>query len=248
MRDVSVVARHQPMSTMHELVLSFHGIVAILGWLVFTLQWLLPTTTKSHIRRGYFIFWAFFFPMGISGLFLIPYLMSNVQRSNLTMSSGPLIVPTQNFHLLISIIRAFPFLRNRYSSTFLKIAAPLNFILQVLGSFALAYKISSHSEQGMRHENNIELLVTTLPFTILQGIVVFRPHLRFLGHTFFIKYLTLHMFPGTTIVIARDKYWLWGQQGLSLYPRLFLQFIPTIPFFYMVLPVLLARKKAKAAK
>ncbi|KAK6528423.1 hypothetical protein TWF281_009664 [Arthrobotrys megalospora] len=195
---------------------------------------------------GRFIFWVFLFPLEVTGLFLVPYLLSNAPRANIVLTSGYMVVPSMGFHFLITTFRAFPFLRNKASVTFIKWFSIVNFGLQLAGSSALAHKIISHVEQGIHHENNIELFVLTLPFSIMQGILLFRPHLKLLGHTFYIKYLTLQMFPGTMIVFSRDKYWLWGPGGLSnLYARILIEFLPMIPFMMMVWPTLLAPKKMK---
>ncbi|KAF3240157.1 hypothetical protein TWF217_001082 [Orbilia oligospora] len=245
MKAVSFFARHEPASIIHVAVLSFHGVWALTCWVVFILQWLSPKGTHNHKKMGRFIFWVFLFPLEMTGLFLVPYLLSNAPRANIVLTSGYLVVPSMGFHFLITTFRAFPFLR-KFSTSFIKWFSIINFGLQLMGSSALAYKIMSHMEGGIHHENNLELFILTLPFSIMQGILLFRPHLKLLGHTFYIKYLTLQMFPGTMIVFSRDKYWLWGPNGLSnLYARILIEFMPMIPFFMMVWPTLLAHKKVK---
>jgi hypothetical protein len=145
---------------------------------------------------------------------------------------------------MTTTFRAFPFLRKGFLVPFIEWCSLVNFCLQVMGSGALAYKIIHHVERRLHHENNIELFILTTPFSILQGILLLRPHLKLLGHSFYIKYLTLQMFLGTMIVFSRDKYGLWGSKGLeSLYARILIEFLPMIPFFMMILPTMLARKK-----
>ncbi|KAK6516074.1 hypothetical protein TWF506_005987 [Arthrobotrys conoides] len=200
---------------------------------------------------GRFIFWAFLFPLEVTGLCLVPYLFSNAPRANIVLTSGYLVVPGMGFHFLITTFLAFPFkfLRDKISLStwFMEQFIVLNFVLQLIGSSALAYKITSQTETGMNHENNIELFTLTTPFTIMQALLLLRPNPRSLGHTFYIKYLTLQMFPGTMIVVARDNYWIWGPGGLtSMYARLSLEFLPMLPFFVMVWPTFTSRSHGKA--
>jgi len=198
---------------------------------------------------GRIIFWGFLFPLELTGLFLVPYLLSSIPRSNIVMSSGYLVVPSMGFHFLITTFRAFPFLRNKFMDPFIKYFSFVNFGLQLMGSSTIAYKIIWHLEQGIAHENNIELFVLTLPFSFMQAIILFRPHLKSLGHKFYIKYLTLQMFPGTMIVFSRDRYWLWGPKGLeSLTLRIMVEFLPMIPFFFVVLPTLVRPRVNRLSK
>ncbi|KAF3092587.1 hypothetical protein TWF569_009021 [Orbilia oligospora] len=246
MKAVSFFARHEPSNFIHVTTLSFHGVWAIACWTVFVLQWILPKGTHNHKAMGRFIFWVFLFPLEVTGLLLVPYLFSNAPRANIVLTSGYLVIPGMGFHFLITTFLAFPFrfLQDKISLSlrFMKWFITLNFILQLIGSSALAYKIASHVEVGIYHENNIELFILTTPFTIMQCLLLLHPHPRSLGHTFYIKYLTLQMFPGTMIVIARDDYWLWGPGGLTnLYARIGLEFLPMVPFFIMVWPTFLGR-------
>jgi hypothetical protein len=92
-------------------------------------------------------------------------------------------------------------------------------------------------EAGFHHENNLEIFCLTFPFTIMQALLLFRR--KNLGHPFYMKYLTLLFLPGTMVVVARDKYWLWGPEGLkSLWLRLLVEFLPMIPLFISVIPTI----------
>ncbi|KAK6496425.1 hypothetical protein TWF481_002444 [Arthrobotrys musiformis] len=249
MQVVSYFARHEPHSPLHVAILSFHGVWALICWAAFVLQWLLPKGTYNHKTMGLFIFWGFLFPLEVTGVMLVPYLFWNSPRTNILLTSGYLAVPSMGFHFMITTLQAFPFIRKWTSASFIKWLSIVGFIMQVGGVGGIGYKIVTHMEEGIHHENNIELFLLNTPFTIMQGILLARPHLRSLGHGFYIKYLTLQMFPGTMIVFARDKYWLWGADGVSsLYVRILIEYIPMIPFFMMVCPVLLAPRKAKETR
>jgi hypothetical protein len=235
MHLASLVARHEAVTTTHFNVLSFHGIWAIACWLFFIALWILPKGTRNHIVLGRYMFWIFLFPLELTGLFLTPYLLTKMPRANITLTSGYLVVPSMNFHIVITTIRAFPFLRRGlpFANWFCKI----NFILQILGFSAVCYKAFFHVEAGFHHENNLEIFCLTFPFTIMQALLLFRR--KNLGHPFYIKYLTLLFLPGTMVVVARDKYWLWGPEGLkSLWLRLLVEFLPMIPLFISVIPTI----------
>ncbi|KAK6344593.1 hypothetical protein TWF718_006551 [Orbilia javanica] len=159
------------------------------------------------------------------------------------------------FHFLITTSRAFPFkfFRDKIpiSPLFEEWFTVINFVLQLVGSSALAYKIIFHIERGINHENNIELFILTTPFTIMQSRLLFlpSPYRKSLGHPFYIKYLTLQMLPGTMIVFARDSYWMWGPGGLAnIYARIFIEFAPMVPFFMVVWPKLFGGSYREAGK
>lgn len=149
------------------------------------------------------------------------------------------------FHFIVTTLYAFPFLRNKPSAIFAKCLSIVNFGLQIVGSAVLAYKIIYHIGEGMDYENSIELLVLTFPFTATQAILLMHPRAKSLGHVFYVKCLTLQMFPESMIVVSRDTYWLWGPHGLNnLYIRVLLGLVPMLPLYAVVLPALFHSRRS----
>ena len=240
----SIVARHESLNDLHHLLLSFHGIWAVTCWLLFLIQWIRAKGTFSHKMIGKFILFAFLIPLELTGLFLCPYLFLNIKRDNILLSSGHLVVPSMGFLFIITTYKAFQNLHNKYLNTIIKYVNAINISLQTLGSVILFYKIFFGIDRGIDGENNLELFLLTAPFTLIE-IYLANQNTQF-DHIFYAKYLTLQMFPGSMIVLARDNYWFWDEKGLyDSRLRILMENLPMIPLYYSICSNLIREKNPK---
>ena len=238
---VSIVARHEALNSLHYWLLSFHGAWAVICWFLFVIQWIRLKGTPSHKFIGKFILFAFLVPLELTGLFLCPYLFLNIKRENILLSSGHLVVPSMGFLFVITTYRAFKSLQCRWLNITTKYIEIIIFFFQTVGSFVLSYKLLFSADEGIEHENNLELFLLTTPFTLIELYLLNKTH-KF-GHVFYIKYLTLQMFPGSMIVLARDNYWLWGKNGVDdVRWRILIENVLMLPLYYLIYYALMNEK------
>ena len=241
---VSIVARHEALNNRHHWLLSFHGVWAVLCWLLFILQWVRSKGTFSHKLIGKFILFAFLIPLELTGLILCPYLFSNIKRDNILLSSGHLVVPSMGFLFVITTYKAFKSLQYRSLNIIMSYIGIIVLFLQTIGTSILSYKLLFKVDKEMEHENNLELFLLTTPFTLIEFYLSNKTH-RF-GHVFYIKYLTLQMFPGSMIVLARDTYWIWSNNGMDdVRLRILMENSLMLPLYYSIYRTLIAQKFEK---
>lgn len=238
---ISIVARHGALNKLHQWLLSFHGVWAVLCWLLFIAQWVRSKGTSSHKLIGKFILYAFLIPLELTGLILCPYLFFNIKRDNILLSSGHLVVPSMGLLFVMTTYRAFKSLQYRSLNIIMTYIGIIVLFLQTIGTSILSYKLLCKVDTGMEHENNLELFLLTTPFTLIELYLSIKNY-RF-GHVLYIKYLTLQMFPGSMIVLARDSYWIWGNHGIAdVRLRILMENSLMVPLYYSIYRTLAEKK------
>jgi len=240
-KAVSLLGRTESPNYIHHIVLVLHGIWALFCWALFLMQWYFNKGDFYHKRNGKLLLYGFLIPLELTGLFMIPNLFMYDDRKNILITSGHLVVPSMGFLFIVTTYRCFYKVlkqKTKYADKFFDVFNCINNILHWIGSFSLLYKILTHMETGMAHENNIELFILTTPFAIIELFIIINSKRKklHLNHGFYSYYLTLQLIPGSIIVVARDKYWLWGNLGItSLFLRILIENIPMLYLYNIVI-------------
>lgn len=238
---VSVVARHETISTLHWLLLSFHGLMAVVCWMAFVVMWVSSKGTVLHKRLGKLLFFAFLVPMEFTGFLMIPGLF--VSRKNIMQSAGPWVISSMGFLFAITTYDTFysRLCQSKEKKSVRKLmGAARGFTL--IAQWAASLFLASHAitQPGTAHgELCLELFVLTFPCTVIGSILRNPKYRGRVTHGFYGTYLTFQMFPGSLIVFTRDKYWIFGPNGIqSCATRVVIDILLLLPFAWKTISYL----------